>query len=290
MNVLVVESPSKAKSINKYLGDDYKVLASIGHVRDLSTKNDAIDTDNNFEMKWETSDRGKKVIKEIRKDFNSGKQMNRLLQGDVGSGKTIVSLMIILIAIDNGYQSCILAPTEILAQQHFNSISKLLEKLNVNAELLTGSTPTKSRKNMHQKLLNNEIQILIGTHAILEDLVKFKNLGLAIIDEQHRFGVAQRAKLWKKNASPPHILVMTATPIPRTLAMSVYGDLDISIINKDQDSNKNEFLFTVLFICYRFSTNLFHRFNLISSSLFNFAEDNSCFICSICLALRIPFS
>ncbi len=174
----------------------------------------------------------KKVIKEIRKDFNSGKQMNRLLQGDVGSGKTIVSLMIILIAIDNGYQSCILAPTEILAQQHFDSISKLLEKLNVNAELLTGSTPTKSRKNMHQKLLNNEIQILIGTHAILEDVVKFKNLGLAIIDEQHRFGVAQRAKLWKKNASPPHILVMTATPIPRTLAMSVYGDLDISIIKE----------------------------------------------------------
>ena len=174
----------------------------------------------------------KKVIKEIRKDFNSGKQMNRLLQGDVGSGKTIVSLMIILIAIDNGYQSCILAPTEILAQQHFDSISKLLEKLNVNAELLTGSTPTKSRKNIHQKLLNNEIQILIGTHAILEDVVKFKNLGLAIIDEQHRFGVAQRAKLWKKNASPPHILVMTATPIPRTLAMSVYGDLDISIIKE----------------------------------------------------------
>ena len=158
--------------------------------------------------------------------------MNRLLQGDVGSGKTIVSLMIILIAIDNGYQSCILAPTEILAHQHFDSISKLLEKLDVNAEILTGSTPTKSRKNIHKKLLNNEIQILIGTHAILEDVVKFKNLGLAIIDEQHRFGVAQRAKLWRKNTSPPHILVMTATPIPRTLAMSVYGDLDISIIKE----------------------------------------------------------
>jgi len=186
----------------------------------------------NESLPFELTGDQKKVIKEIRKDFKSGKQMNRLLQGDVGSGKTIVSLMLILIAIDNGYQSCILSPTEILAYQHFDSISTLLKDFNINVEILTGSTPIKSRKKIHQRLLNNEIHILIGTHAILEDIVKFKNLGLAIIDEQHRFGVAQRAKLWKKNTSPPHILVMTATPIPRTLAMSVYGDLDISIIKE----------------------------------------------------------
>jgi len=186
----------------------------------------------NESLPFELTGDQKKVIKEIRKDFKSGKQMNRLLQGDVGSGKTIVSLMLTLIAIDNGYQSCILSPTEILAYQHFDSISTLLKDFNINVEILTGSTPIKSRKKIHQRLLNNEIHILIGTHAILEDIVKFKNLGLAIIDEQHRFGVAQRAKLWKKNTSPPHILVMTATPIPRTLAMSVYGDLDISIIKE----------------------------------------------------------
>ena len=166
--------------------------------------------------------------------------MNRLLQGDVGSGKTIVSLMIILIAIDNGYQSCILSPTEILANQHFDSISKLLKDFNINVEILTGSTPQKSRKEFIKDFFNQEIHILIGTHAILEDVVKFKNLGLAIIDEQHRFGVAQRAKLWKKNISPPHILVMTATPIPRTLAMSVYGDLDISIIKNYPQEEKRQ--------------------------------------------------
>ena len=158
--------------------------------------------------------------------------MNRLLQGDVGSGKTIVALLSILIAIDNGFQSCLVAPTEILAQQHFESIQYLLKKsVGVSIELLTGSVNLKKRKIIHEKLNNGELHILIGTHAVFEDNVKFKNLGLAIIDEQHRFGVAQRSSLWVKNKIPPHILVMTATPIPRTLAMSLYGDLDISIID-----------------------------------------------------------
>ena len=158
--------------------------------------------------------------------------MNRLLQGDVGSGKTIVALLSILIAIDNGFQSCLVAPTEILAQQHFESIQYLLKKsVGVSIELLTGSVNLKKRKIIHEKLKNGELHILIGTHAVFEDNVKFKNLGLAIIDEQHRFGVAQRSSLWVKNKIPPHILVMTATPIPRTLAMSLYGDLDISIID-----------------------------------------------------------
>ena len=174
----------------------------------------------------------KKVIKEIRNDFLNGKQMNRLLQGDVGSGKTIVSLMVMLIAIDNGFQSCILAPTEILANQHFKSLSELLINYDVKVDLLTGSSKTKERNLIHSNLLSGKTNILVGTHAILEDVVKFKNLGLSIIDEQHRFGVAQRAKLWKKNNPAPHILVMTATPIPRTLAMSLYGDLDISYIKE----------------------------------------------------------
>lgn len=174
----------------------------------------------------------KKVIKEIRKDLGSGKQMNRLLQGDVGSGKTLVALMVMLIAIDNGYQCSLMAPTEILAKQHFNSISKMLEGLNLNLHLLTGSTKTKERKLIHSELIENKTNILIGTHALIEDTVKFHNLGLVIIDEQHRFGVAQRAKLWKKNISPPHVLVMTATPIPRTLAMTLYGDLDVSVIDE----------------------------------------------------------
>ena len=174
----------------------------------------------------------KKVIKEIRNDFRDGKQMNRLLQGDVGSGKTIVSIMIMLIAIDNNFQSCILAPTEILANQHFKSIKELLSGLDIKIDLLTGSVKTKDRKAIHEDLLSGKTNILVGTHAILEDIVKFKNLGLSIVDEQHRFGVAQRAKLWKKNSPPPHVLVMTATPIPRTLAMSLYGDLDISSIKE----------------------------------------------------------
>jgi len=158
--------------------------------------------------------------------------MNRLLQGDVGSGKTIVAFMSILMGLDNGFQCCLMAPTEILSVQHYNGLLELSKPLNINIELLTGSTKTSKRKVIHEKLENGELQILIGTHALLEDKVKFKNLGLAIIDEQHRFGVAQRSKLWHKNISPPHVLVMTATPIPRTLAMSVYGDLDISVIDE----------------------------------------------------------
>ncbi len=174
----------------------------------------------------------KRVIKEIRQDLGSNAQMNRLLQGDVGSGKTIVALMSMFIALDNGFQACLMAPTEILSVQHFNGLKEYCNELNISIKLLTGSTKTSERRKIHESLENGDLDILIGTHALLEDKVKFKNLGLAIIDEQHRFGVAQRSKLWKKNTSPPHILVMTATPIPRTLAMSVYGDLDISIIDE----------------------------------------------------------
>ena len=158
--------------------------------------------------------------------------MNRLLQGDVGSGKTIVALMSILIALDNGFQTCIMAPTEILANQHFKNLSKLLEKTNISVELLTGSTKQSERNSIHEKLQNGELKILVGTHALIEDEVQFFNLGLAVIDEQHKFGVAQRSKLWKKGISVPHVLVMTATPIPRTLAMTLYGDLDISVIDE----------------------------------------------------------
>lgn len=186
---------------------------------------------NNY-LDFELTDAQKKVIKEIRKDLGSGRQMNRLLQGDVGSGKTIVALLIMLIALDNGYQSCLVAPTEILAQQHYQSISELLKKINCSVALLTGSTSKKERRHIDEQLKNGALKILIGTHAVLEDHVAFKQLGLAIIDEQHRFGVAQRAKLWKKNETPPHVLVMTATPIPRTLAMSIYGDLDLSVIDE----------------------------------------------------------
>jgi ATP-dependent DNA helicase RecG len=174
----------------------------------------------------------KRVIKEIRSDLGSFAQMNRLLQGDVGSGKTIVALMSVLIAIDNGFQACLMAPTEILSVQHYNGLIELCKYLNISIYILTGSTKASDRKKIHEKLENGEINLLIGTHALLEDKVKFRNLGLAIIDEQHRFGVAQRSKLWHKNTLPPHILVMTATPIPRTLAMSIYGDLDISIIDE----------------------------------------------------------
>ncbi len=174
----------------------------------------------------------KRVLKEIRKDVASNAQMNRLLQGDVGSGKTIVSLLCMLLALDNGFQAAIMAPTEILATQHYNSIKELLKDMDVEVALLTGSTKTKARRELHEKLENGEIHILIGTHALIEDKVKFKNLGISIIDEQHRFGVEQRSKMWAKNELPPHVLVMTATPIPRTLAMSVYGDLDISVIDE----------------------------------------------------------
>ncbi len=174
----------------------------------------------------------KRVIREIRKDVGSGKQMNRLLQGDVGSGKTMVALMSMLMALDNGYQACMMAPTEILAQQHFESLNQLLSGLGISHELLTGSTKSSQRKIIYEQLLSGELQILIGTHALLEETVKFHHLGLVVIDEQHRFGVAQRARLWEKSNSPPHVLVMTATPIPRTLAMTLYGDLDYSVIDE----------------------------------------------------------
>ena len=186
----------------------------------------------NNNLEFELTNAQKNVIRDIRKDFSTNSQMNRLLQGDVGSGKTIVALLSCLIAIDNNYQTTIIAPTEILAQQHYNSIKSSVEGLKINVEILTGSTTKKERISLFDDLKSGQINILIGTHAVLEDKVLFKNLGLAIIDEQHRFGVAQRSKLWKKNNTPPHILVMTATPIPRTLAMSVYGDLDISIIDE----------------------------------------------------------
>lgn len=190
---------------------------------------------NNFysnRLPFELTKAQKRVIKEIRIDTQRGIQMNRLLQGDVGSGKTVVALMSMLLAVDNGFQACIMAPTEILAQQHYYSIKHLVGDNFIELELLTGSTPKKKRKVLHERLENGELNILIGTHALIEDVVKFKNLGLVVIDEQHRFGVEQRAKLWRKNVIPPHILVMTATPIPRTLAMTLYGDLDISIIDE----------------------------------------------------------
>ena len=174
----------------------------------------------------------KRVIKEIRKDMGSGRQMNRLLQGDVGSGKTLVALMSMLIALDNGYQACMMAPTEILAAQHYETIRQFLFGMNVRVELLMGSVKGKKREEILKGLLTGEVQILIGTHAVLEDTVNFASLGMVVIDEQHRFGVAQRAKLWAKNTCPPHVLVMTATPIPRTLAMTLYGDLDVSVIDE----------------------------------------------------------
>ncbi|MDP3944345.1 MAG: ATP-dependent DNA helicase RecG [Lutibacter sp.] len=190
---------------------------------------------NNFynnNLPFELTNAQKRVLKEIRKDMGSNAQMNRLLQGDVGSGKTIVALLTILIVMDNGFQAAFMAPTEILANQHYNALTNLLKGMNVNIKLLTGSTKAKERKVIHQQLESGELHILIGTHALIEDKVKFHNLGIAIIDEQHRFGVEQRSKMWKKNVLPPHILVMTATPIPRTLAMSLYGDLDISVIDE----------------------------------------------------------
>ncbi|MDL2299115.1 ATP-dependent DNA helicase RecG [Bacteroides sp. OttesenSCG-928-E20] len=174
----------------------------------------------------------KRVMKEIRYDMGCGKQMNRLLQGDVGSGKTLVALMSMLIALDNGFQACMMAPTEILANQHFETISELLYGMNIRVELLTGSVKGKKRKDIHTGLLTGDVKILIGTHAVIEDTVNFASLGLVIVDEQHRFGVAQRARLWTKNTNPPHVLVMTATPIPRTLAMTIYGDLDVSVIDE----------------------------------------------------------
>ncbi|MCU4156298.1 ATP-dependent DNA helicase RecG [Carboxylicivirga sp. A043] len=190
---------------------------------------------NNFysqKIPFELTNAQKRVIKEIRRDMGSGKQMNRLLQGDVGSGKTLVALMVMLIALDNRFQACLMAPTEILATQHFETISEMVEGLGIKVALLTGSSKKKERERIDQDLQSGELQVLIGTHALLEDKVVFNNLGLVVVDEQHRFGVAQRAKLWKKNTQPPHVLVMTATPIPRTLAMTIYGDLDVSVIDE----------------------------------------------------------
>ncbi|PKB44524.1 ATP-dependent DNA helicase RecG [Cellulophaga sp. RHA19] len=186
----------------------------------------------NNHLPFELTNAQKRVIKEIRADLGSNAQMNRLLQGDVGSGKTIVALMTMLLALDNNFQACLMAPTEILATQHYHGITELLQGLDIKVSLLTGSVKKSARRIIHKELESGELHILIGTHALLEDKVQYKNLGLAIIDEQHRFGVAQRAKLWRKNTMPPHILVMTATPIPRTLAMSLYGDLDISVIDE----------------------------------------------------------
>ncbi|MGB0930605.1 MAG: ATP-dependent DNA helicase RecG, partial [Chitinophagales bacterium] len=183
-------------------------------------------------LPFELTGAQKRVLKEIRKDTLVGKQMNRLLQGDVGSGKTIVALMTMLMAIDSGFQACMMAPTELLAQQHLNSISQFVEGVGVKVDILTGSVKGRARRNLLEKLELGMIDILVGTHALIEDPVVFQNLGMSVIDEQHRFGVAQRAKLWEKNDKPPHVLVMTATPIPRTLAMTVYGDLDVSVIDE----------------------------------------------------------
>jgi ATP-dependent DNA helicase RecG len=201
-----------------------------GHV--FSKVGDYVNNFYTHHLKFELTDAQKRVIKEIRKDLGSGKQMNRLLQGDVGSGKTLVALMAMLIALDNGFQSCFMAPTEILANQHLETLRVMLDKLDIRIRLLTGSTRKKDREELFAGLASGELDIIVGTHALLEDTVKFKNLGLVVIDEQHRFGVAQRAKLWKKNTDPPHVLVMTATPIPRTLAMTLYGDLDVSVIDE----------------------------------------------------------
>ncbi len=189
-------------------------------------------------LSFKLTEAQKKVVKEIRADLGSGKQMNRLLQGDVGSGKTLVALMTALIALDNGYQACLMAPTEILANQHYETITQMLKGLGINIALLTGSTKAGRRKIIHEELESGQLHILIGTHALIEEKVKYKQLGLVIIDEQHRFGVAQRAKLWEKNINPPHILIMTATPIPRTLAMTLYGDLDISVIDEMPSGRK----------------------------------------------------
>ncbi len=210
-------------------------------------------------LPFELTDAQKRVIKEIRKDLGSEAQMNRLLQGDVGSGKTIVAFMSMLIALDNGFQACLMAPTEILSVQHYNGLLEWCKLLNISIYILTGSTNTSDRREIHEKLENGELQILIGTHALLEEKVKFKNLGLAIVDEQHRFGVEQRSKLWHKNERPPNILIMTATPIPRTLAMSVYGDLDVSVIDELPPGRKD--IKTV------------HRFDSNRLKVFRFLKD-----------------
>ncbi|CAI8167505.1 MAG: ATP-dependent DNA helicase RecG [Polaribacter sp. SA4-10] len=210
-------------------------------------------------LPFELTNAQKRVLKEIRKDVASGAHMNRLLQGDVGSGKTIVALLAMLLAIDNGFQATIMAPTEILANQHYIAVSELLKGMNIKVDILTGSVKTKKRREIHQNLEDGTLHILVGTHALLEDKVKFNNLGIAVIDEQHRFGVAQRSKLWIKNELPPHILVMTATPIPRTLAMSVYGDLDISVIDELPPGRKE--------------VKTIHRYDSNRLSVFKFMRD-----------------
>lgn len=212
-------------------------------------------------LPFELTDAQKRVLKEIRKDLMHGRHMNRLVQGDVGSGKTIVALMSMLMAIDNGFQACLMAPTEILATQHFNGLKELTDQLSLEVRLLTGSTKSAKRRELHQKLESGELHILIGTHALIEEKVKFKNLGLAVVDEQHRFGVAQRAKLWKKNALPPHVLIMTATPIPRTLAMTAYGNLDISVIDELPPGRKP--ITTV----HRFDTNRLKVFGFLKEEI-----------------------
>jgi len=213
----------------------------------------------NNHLPFELTNAQKRVVKEIRKDLGSGMHMNRLLQGDVGSGKTLVAVLIILLAIDNGFQACLMAPTEILANQHFKTILNFLKPLGIKISLLTGSVKKTDRKVIHESLENGSLNILVGTHALIEDKVKFKNLGISIIDEQHRFGVAQRAKLWKKNNFPPHVLVMTATPIPRTLAMTFYGDLEVSVIDELPPGRK--------------PINTIHRFDSSRLKVFQFIED-----------------
>lgn len=213
----------------------------------------------NNSLPFDLTNAQKRVLKEIRKDVATGIHMNRLLQGDVGSGKTIVALLTMLLAIDNGFQASLMAPTEILATQHYNAIVELLKDSNIKVALLTGSVKAKKRREIHQQLEDGTLHILIGTHALLEDKVLFKNLGIAIIDEQHRFGVAQRSKMWKKNELPPHVLVMTATPIPRTLAMSVYGDLDISVIDELPPGRKE--------------VKTVHRFDSNRLAVFKFLKD-----------------
>ena len=204
---------------NKELQQQYNSFSTSARVTQPLFRLDTFYTE---KLPFQLTNAQKRVIKEIRKDFLSGEHMNRLLQGDVGSGKTLVALMTMLLAADNGYQAAIMAPTEILANQHYESLNEFLSDLPINVSLLTGSTKKSERKTLHEGLENGEIHILVGTHALLEDTVKFKNIGLVVIDEQHRFGVAQRSKMWGKNTCPPHILIMTATPIPRTLAMTFY--------------------------------------------------------------------
>ena len=243
-NIHFPQSPEKLKAAERRLKFDefLGVQLSIQSMRsDRLSKNngflfpkvgDLFNTFFNEKIPFPLTGAQKRVIKEIRQDTISGYQMNRLLQGDVGSGKTMVALMSMLLAVDNGFQACMMAPTEILARQHFATISRQTEGLNLKVAILTGSSKSKERKTALEGIASGEINILIGTHALIEDKVQFANLGYVVIDEQHRFGVEQRARLWTKNQQPPHILVMTATPIPRTLAMTMYGDLDVSVIDE----------------------------------------------------------